>query len=482
MAIEIGKRRYIVNMETKDDHSDNEVKRVRVNPEPTKIIHLNDDCLEEICLYLKLKDLGNLAVSNTQFLSPANYVFKRNYADTLIKFHPFATNINMYKKFLSFLDAFGGTITKLNITFYQERRYRARNQKFVQIINEKCSKSVVELTLVNVPSDIIMTKPFLRLRKLMITDSFLNNSMVTLIRNSPNISSLEFDTVENVFDSALVEYHIPLLEHFANYNQVIKDCQIENLRKFRQFANANQQITSLGIGSSELEMMFQYEDVQRQFFKTIHRKLSQSDEHNHIEYLLPFEPIYFGNVKCLSLGLGYSIDFLDCIREQRLRIANLPFEELKLYVGDFSIHTVDFMVQCRRLRKLHVYVTECLDTVSTAAIALNSPELHELELFLLYKHDLETTIMPSSMGIIIKHCNPVKRVVVHFEIRQPLRNTDENYKKNTAKHFQPILAESFAKHLSNDWQVHCETQNMQIDRHNSRNAFILSVILLKQAK
>lgn len=482
MAIEIGKRRYIVDMNNNDDSSDHEVKRVKANPEHIKIIHLNDDCLENLCFYLKLKDLGNLAVSNTRFLGAANYVFKRNYADTLIKFHPFATNICMYEHFVSFLDAFGDGITKLNIAFYRERRYRARNQTIVHIINEKCSKNVIELTLVNVPSDIIFTKPFLHLRKLMITDSFLNNSMVKLIQNSPNISSLEFDTVENVFDSALVEHHIPLLEHFANYNQVIRDCELENLRKFRQFVNANQQLTSLGIGSNELEMMLRYKDVQQQFFKTIHRRLLQSQQHNHIEYLLPFEPVYFGNLKCLSLGLGYSTDFMSCLRDQRLLIANLPFEELKLYVGDFSIKIVDFMVQCRRLRKLYIYVTECIDTISTAAIALNLPELLELELFLLYKNDLETTVMPSSMGVIIKHCNPVKRVVIHFEIRQPIRNTDQNYNENTAKHFQPILAESFAKHLSNDWQVHCETHNMQIDRHNARNAFVLSVVLLNHTK
>lgn len=482
MNLAIEKRRYIVDSDSEVDANDNRIKRVKKSNGKTKVTELNDDCLEKLFLYLCLRDLASICVSNTRFSHSSTYVFRKLHANTLIVFDPFAANGKIFNDFLNMLDAFGDHIKRLQVTFYHEQRYRKRNQQIFDRIVEKCSKSVTELNLSNIHNNMDnmnISKPFLHLEKFTLNDSFFNDSMTHLIRMSTNISCVEFHGVENVFNPSFIEQNVPLMKHFGNYNQVITDSEVENLQKFRRFVNANEQLTSLGVGERELEMMFRYEEVRKQFFKTIHRKLPYPDQPNHITYLLPFESVYFGHLKHLSLSLGYSTDFLRCVRERRLTIESLPLDELELRVGHFNLESVHFILRCRQLRKLQLYVRERLDMINIAAVALNLAQLHELQIFLLYNENPKLSIIPDTLSIIIKNGGHPKRIVFGFQITKPSHSTNPEYETETARNHEAIFMESFSKHLPRQWSINFETD--KINRHNSYGSFFLCAILEQQS-
>lgn len=481
MDVAIQKRRYIVDndIDIEINENANKIRRVRKSNGKTKVFDLNDDCLEKLFSYLRLRDLGNICMSSTRFPNSAEYVFRTLHADTLIVFDPCAANGRIYKDFLNMLDGFGDHVKRLQVTFYHEQRYRNRNQEILNRIVEKCSKSVIELNLSNVQNNMNISKPFLHLQKFTLNDSYFNDSMANFIRMSPKIMSLDFYSVENVFNSSFVEQKVPLMEHFGNYNQVITDSEVENLKKFRRFVNVNQQLTSLGVGEKELEMMFRYEEIRQQFFKTIHRKLPYPYQPDRITYLLPFEPVYFGQLHHLSLSLGYSTDFLHCMRERRLSIVNLPLQQLELYIGHFNIELVDFIVHCRHVRKLQLYVCERLNIMNVVGVAFNLPQLDELQVFLLYDESPKISIIPDVMNVIAKNCEHVKRIVVGFEIVKPSHSIDSDYayEKGTANRYESIFYDSFSKNLPSQWSVHFKTQNIDIKRQNSNTSYVLCAVL-----
>lgn len=482
--MEVQKRRYYIDTPTEmidltDDANDNQSKRVRQSKRNIKITDLNDYCLNKLLLYLDAKDLGNIAASNTRFLAGATYVFKKLHGNKCIVFDSCVSNDKMFNNFFNILASFGDHIKKLNVTFYSENHYRGRNQAILENILEKCSKSVTELILSNVENNTIISKPFLSLQKLAINNSFFSAAMAHIVRCSPNLLCLEFYGVENVFNSDFVEQHIPLMQHFSNCNQVITDSEIENLQKFRQFVNVNSQLTSLGIGEREFEMLFRYEEIHQKFFKTIHRKTPNPNHRNRIAYLLPFEPIYFGNLKCLNLTLGHSTDFLRSLSSRGLSIDNLPLEQLGLYVDEFTIDAVHFVAQCRHLKKLQIYVCERLHLLSMATAIFNLPELDELELFLLYEEGPDRQSIPTLVNEIIKHRTLIKRIVVGFELKRSSHCTNNNYIEETVRHNEPILKQTFANVLSVDWPISCEAQTVRINNQNTQESFFLCAVLDK---
>lgn len=475
MDLAIQKRRYIADNDT--EVNDNKIKCAKKSKVKIDLIAINDDCLEKLFLYLHLKDLANISVSDTRFSNCAGYVFRTLYANTLIVFDPCTSNRKNFNDFLNILDGLGNSIRRLQVTFYHEQRYRNRNQEILKRIMEKCSKSVVELNLSNIPNDMNISKPFSNLQKFTLNDSYFNGSMAHFIRISPNITSLEFYGIENVFNSSFIEQKVPLMKHFGNYNQVITDSEVENLKNFRRFLNVNEQLTSLGIGQKELEIMFQYEEIRRQFFKTIHRKFPYPEEENLILNLLPFESIYFGQLKQLSLSLGYSTDFLLCMRQRQMSISQMPLEQLELFVGHFNIESIDLVILFRQLRMLHLNVCERLNIIRLMGAALELKKLVELKVFLLYNENPTYSVIPDVTKEIIKNCGHLKRIVIGFKIEKPSHSIDLNYEKETARQYEAIYYESFSKVLPHQWSIHFETQNIEIKRQNSNKSFVLCAIL-----
>lgn len=478
MNMENQKRRYIVQSDTEVDENNN--KRKRIIRKKTKLIQLNDYCLEHVFLNLQLKDLGNIAASNIRFLDSANYVYTRRHAETVIVFDPFASNRNMFNNFINILQVFGDKIKKLQVAFYDKQRFRNRNKRILELINKKCSKSVTELKLSNVQCDMIISQPFLHLKKFTLNDSYFTNSLAHFIRNAPNIVWLEFYSVENVFNPIFVEQKVPLMKHFGNYNQVITDSELENLQKFRQFMNVNEQLTSLGMGEKELEMIFHYEDVRKQFFKTIHRKLPYPDHSGFITYLLPFESLYFGQLNQLSLSMGYSTEFLLCMRKNRTQIVNLPLQQLEYCVGHLNMESVDFIVNCSRLEKLQLYVFERLDMINFASIVFGSGRLTELEVFLAYDVNPKYSDIPDLMNIIVNNYDKqLRKIVVGFKIQKPSRTEDSTCEQKIADYYATVLFDSFSKNLPNQWRINFETRNTEIKQQHLNKTFFCCAILEK---
>lgn len=478
MEMAIQKRRHIVDNDNEiDGYNNKRVKKLKGNK--LLLIDVNDDCLETVFSHLNLKALGNISVCHARFTNIAGYIFSRLHANTVIVFDPCTSNRRNFNEFLNMLNGFGNHIKRLQVTFYHEQRYRNRNQDILNRIVEKCSKSVTELNLSNIQNEMNISKPFLQLQKFTLNDSNFTESMAKFIRMSPKISSLDFYSVENVFNTTFIEQNVPLMKHFGNYNQIITDSEVENLQKFRQFVNVNDQLTSLGVGERELEMMFRYEEVRQQFFKTIHRKLPYPDQHDRITYLLPFEPIYFGQLKHLSLSLGYSTDVLHCMRTRQLTIMNLPFEQLELYIGALNIETVHFILRCEHLRKLQIFACENLNIMSIAAVAFNVPQLIELQVFCPCDEDHQISNIAVVMREIAKNRVDLKRIVIGFEIVKPSHSIDLEYEEKTASRYEDIFHDSFSKSFPQQWVIHFSTQNVANKRHNSKKSFFLCVNLDK---
>lgn len=479
MAMESQKRRYI-----EDDCSSATVngkdKRIKLVVEEseakTNILTLNDDCFEKLFTFLQMKELGNIVMSNTRFSISATYIFKRFHANTLIVFDPFASNRRVYDHFINLLEGFGDSIQKLSVSFYHQQRYTKRNQRMLDLIIKKCSKNVVELSLYNIQRDMIISKPFPHLRKLAINDSYFNESMSYSIEKSPNIESLEFYSVENVFNTTFFEQNIPSMEHFGNYNQVITDSEIENLQKFRHFVNANPQLSSLGIGAKELEMMFRYEEVRRQFFKIIHRKLPFPEQKNQINCLFPFEPIYYGDLKKMDIALGYSTELFSLMEKRRLDI--FPLEELSIYVDSLHMGLSCMVLYCRHLKKLRLNVCERLYTSQTyiklIEVVINLPELAEFELIMLYDEQPRRSSVPFVIKTLIEssktHCKFLKKIVAGFQTKGSSQSIE--YQEKLEK-----FRDLFDENLPKDWHINFEGKNLEIKRQFAKEPFFLCAIL-----
>lgn len=484
MDLKFQKRRYTECSEA--DVNNNKDKRVK--KENINILQMHGDCLEKLFEFLQPKELGNIAAVHTHFGPSACYVFKKKYANSLITFDPFTSNGSIFNSFVNILDGFGDHIKRLQVTFYHEQRFNNRNAKILSLITEKCSKSVVELSLSNVQNHMTMKKPFLHLQKFTLCNSYLSDSLVDFIKNATNILSMDFYAVENAFNSKIIEHRLPLMKHFGNFNSIIRDSESKSLQEFRCFVSVNKQLTSLGIGEQELERMFRYEDVRQQFFKTINRKLPYSDHKSLITYLLPFESIYFGQLKQLSLSMGYSTDFLHSMRENRIEIANLPLQQLEYYVGHLNIESVDWILHCRHLEKFRLYVDDDIDAKQFTRAVLYLPKLIELDIFLLKKTEPEHATIQEIIMIIIEYLEQdsleherQRKFVIGFEIKRPTtyRNTRITYEKETICRYESFLNEFFVKKLSNQWRVSFETKNVEIKRQNSNKLLFLCVKLEK---
>lgn len=435
---------------------------------------LSDQSYEIAFSFLGFHQLTEMACVCKRFRRIARYVFQKNFTDKWVTFNPMLATDDTFLAFVNSLLIFSDKIRKLNITFYSNSRLR--NHMILDRIMEFCHGSVNELHITKIPCDMVI-HPFEKIQKLMVADSYLSPSMANLICNASKLQSLEMFSVENVFDGQLVDKNFPLLKHFANYNQVITDSQLDNLNKFRRFISANQQLTSFGLGVQELEMLIRYREMHQQFFRAIEPYVPFPDEINYIPYLVPFEPLYSGDMKCLHLPLGYSADFFKCMRQNEIIIERLPLKQLELYIAEFPMYAMDFFVQCRNLVKCQVYFCEEIDVESTAALALNLPELIEFGVFLLYDVDIKTTRMPAIMRVIVNNNIRLKKLTLGFRIGRP---EDGLTQEKMARKYQPCLADLFQEHFPIEWNVEFQSEIIQVDRQYSRFEFVLKAILTTQ--
>lgn len=454
---------------------------------PMKITALNDYCLQNVLTYLNLTDLASVAVSNTRFGPSAKYVFRRKYADTWIRYNSSSSTCETYINFLTILDAFGDKIRKLCVCFRPDISEYSKCDRIIFFkISEKCAKSVIELNLSFVQLYMKFTTPFIHLRKVLITDSCFTDSMRNLIQSAPNLTKLEFHNVENVFEnSSFINHHMPLLEHFGNFNQVKihPEHELATLQNFRRFINVNQQITSFGFGSTELNFMFKYKVFREQFFNEMHPNETCLDKRNFITYLMPFEPMYLRNLKHLHLRLGETVEFLRIMRHRRINLGGVPIKHIEVHIDDFPFEVVDFLYQFAVATKLQLYVykpiQEMLKNMIMAVFSL--PSIVDVSFFILNDQVLKTLEIEAldSICYMIKQRDQINHVVIGFEIIRWFDDLDVNHCEETVREYQPILFEHFTTKLESKWHVDFKTEIIDVQQPFTQNAFVLCVVLTK---
>lgn len=451
----------------------------------TRIINLNENCLENIMGYLDFNDLTSLAVCNTRFQETAIYVYRHHFADQLIQFHSPTSSMAQYQTLMNILNAFGDHIRKLHVTFCIERQFDVRDQLIFSKINENCSKSLVELNLSGVRRNMIITKPFSHLRKLTITNSFLDKSIANLPQTAPQLTSLEYHNVENVFNDAIATLHLPLLTHFGNFSQIIKDPEreLENLQYFRRFVNANKQLRSFGFGSNELSYMLKYKKFRHEFFSDMHPEEVYPDQRNYFTYLLPFESVYLNGLTHLQLRLGGIVQFLQILRHRRINIGYLPVEHLELHVDQIPREVGDLMIQFQHLKRFQFYLynpvmPHTLECVIAAPFIIDN--LVDIDLFLLNDEDYKAVFKPiiHDIGIMIMHQQKLKRVCVGFQMACPIDLTNIAMYEDLARLDQRNSFEIATENIPTNWRVSFETKIIKVqNKHGTQDAFVICVIL-----
>lgn len=454
-----------------------------------KITDVNDFCLEKVFRSLNFNDLVNIAVTNTRCLPSATYVYRRQHADKLIRFDSSASTNAMFQNFMNILNAFGDNIRKLCVVFNVERGYNERDQAIFRKINEKCSKSVVELRLSFVRKDMIITKPFVHLRKLMIANSYFTDSMMSIAQSAPNLASFELHSVENVFNDTFVNLHIPLLVHFGNFNQIVNDPEreMESLQNFRRFVNVNKQITSFGFGSNELSYMLKYKQFRQQFFNEMHPNVPCPDKRNLITYLFPFEPIYLQNWKHLHVRLEENVEFLRILRHRLIDFPNVPFEHVELHADGLPLEVMDFVIQFREVKKLQYFIYNRLNAETIDAFARGPSVLRklvDLEFTVLNGEEitsLETSFV-KSFDTLFTNGPALQRVTIGFEISRPIDEARANDAAGMALKNQPLLLTNFKSHVPANWHIGFKTEIIEIQRRQcTENAFILYMVLTENS-
>lgn len=479
------RRQSIVDKSDNSENNQHRVKRAKIDKMCLLMTDLNEYCLESIFSLISLKDLANIAVTNSAFSASSIYVFRKLHINTPIIFDPCISNGKKFNNFLNLLEGFGEHIRKLSITFYQEKRHMNRNQRIIQKINEKCYKSVIELNLTNVRKDMVFVKPFVHLEKFILSDSFFNESLAQSIAKSPAALYLEFYTVENLFNSSFVNAEIRSMRHFGNFNQIIADSEFENISNFRNFIFTNQQVISLALGHKELETMFRSKEMQQEFFNIIHEgKVTYEEQKEFIDYLLPFERIYLGNLRHLRLSLGYTTEFLKCLRQNNLQIKELPIRHLELYVSNLNMETSDLILNFQSMTKLTLYICKKFsgdDLQNFIVAVLNTRRLQELELFLLYNAETDIKILPQLMQIAMRSNNVLKKITVGLKIERPSScvYTECQYEERTTNQYKSSIQKAGIDNPF--WRnIHYQRRMADVPRENSRKHTFLCCIFNRE--
>lgn len=211
-------------------------KRQRLNSleQPTKIIDLNDQCLEKIFKCLDLQSLFNVAIANEWLRPAAGYVYKRKYGTRSVSLDARIKNglsisasiqpnnriiVEGLKTSLLFLRCFGASITCLNV-HYTLDRFKA--DLLDEYLCTCCEDSLVRIEFSN---NVIgrARKPFVNVEYVCIRNGQLRNEFPEWF---PNVRQLKLHrpTVGQQF-SDLSFQHLEHLElHSNNYFDSPRKC------------------------------------------------------------------------------------------------------------------------------------------------------------------------------------------------------------------------------------------------------------------
>lgn len=201
-----------------NNDNDSQLKRQRPNSptaeKQTKIIDLDDDCLESIFDHLNLAGLFNVAVANEWLRPAARIVYKRRFAKKLVKLNADRVvpsllgpiertkyvHVNGLEMCLQYLRCFGSSIRDLRIWY---GKWDAEQRAYIdQYVNEYCAEHLVQVAFLGAFIQRI-EKPFANAQTVIVCSCDLSNRLASFPHWFPNVHALILNKME--MDACVVE-------------------------------------------------------------------------------------------------------------------------------------------------------------------------------------------------------------------------------------------------------------------------------------
>lgn len=366
--------------------SSNATKRPKCAIEPLQLVDINDDCLEFIFQYLRIRDLINVAAAHDRFILASCSVFSRRckdewmYLDGNTLRREFKENgsrmalkgeiiVEGKKRLKQFFQLFAHSIANLSVQI----RSNDRNSIDHRFVLKHCSAGLVKLTL-NQCSDMVLRtidKPFEGVKELCISDDFLRSNLSQLSVWFPAMDTLLLDEVNFMAQPDLCSQ----LKHF----EMINEDALIPLPTIKQLLRMNPQLKSLNLRC----------DYDADFLRTISEYLPKLEElslfsPNDLFKSFGTQNFIFENVKKFTLSNSHLFlvtAFSDLVQ--------LPFvfnnlRELTM-IGFTSSGgpLLTFIQRNKNLEKLHLgayFDASTLDLQHMKALVKTLPNLAELQI------------------------------------------------------------------------------------------------------
>lgn len=386
------------------DHGSPKKPKVKKTQRATKITDLNVDCFGHIFDHLVFHDLLNVANLNDKAAEAAESIFIERYSNydvTLCGEERFRSiriedntkqiTISTASQCAKVLRNFGDVIGKLKLLNFTRKVLADHRWDAVrQLINEKCTKRVTELELMNCDRELLadMKNVFECVGTLEITCSQLDEKFMDLGKWFPQLNHLELLHHENCGQIVCNYPHLSYLTMDTAHDVCLSTAYFKAMLK----STPKLQDLSLSGGMKSSLLAFVAEMLPNL------KKLRLEDFHieNQTDAMIPFK-----NVETLSVSSGLLGDLP----------TKIPFEmdrlkELRVKTELLCNEWIDFAMQQTHLKKLQL-ISICEPKITDTklnAMAKALPELIEL--------DITADISTNGLKCILAECKSLEKIQI----------------------------------------------------------------------
>ncbi|KAJ6642556.1 hypothetical protein Bhyg_07508, partial [Pseudolycoriella hygida] len=430
-----------------------------------KIIHLNDDCLEEIFFQLDLLDLAKVADANVRLAAVAADVFARKYRNQEIKIKAYGSLDSREKlRRQAFQDAhmiiehFGKHIAKLDIDCGPFGGASA--QPIINRLSEYCSDTLLELKIGQLCDSVRFQKPFVKLEKLTFYRSFCKfySPMTNIAATFPKIRSIEIQNIRYAFQSIELLQHIPTLDHFGYYTFPYVQFSAEDLQSIRRVVQLNPQLKSLGMYLSERDMA----NEAMQPVNILKEPMPGIEIFDtYCSFPMANGPFDLANIKHLKLnGIG-------SLNRGMIEMAH-QIQHLELTACPVDEHMTNFILSCRNMKRLEITISEeNLNMEHIEHLAKHLPSLCEVH-FSVFNHNrvLEQSAITALVQFMRHSPRLARATVAHDidkeqEIRSRYKHNVYTKSKKNIKQYRDTINKSLTP-SSNHWRINHELKPVEL--------------------
>lgn len=329
--------KYDLRSKTKRDAAEKDIHHKKLKTElcSTKILDLNDDCLDKIFGYLSYDDVLTASQVCQGFEDRARDVFKRKKHN----FKVFSVEANASTQLLRHI---GPALLKLEIFFGEDL---IKNQQTIDVATAYCAENLQEITLHCLTKRNKLRKPFNRVNKLTISFCDLV-ARFKLIKWFPNLSTVTYHYTKNL--KKFMKQSIPSL-HTLNINYVTTQQELVNMLK------TNPQIKNLSLNFVSQGGVA----IQHSLLEAIDKALPELESLNLIvrrvgNFVSDLSPMYFKHLTTLKLENYANYPNTDLINNLAVSYAHL--ERLQLRFSDLASDSYSYncITKYKNLRTLQV--------------------------------------------------------------------------------------------------------------------------------